>query len=119
MQTIVASDTLQIFSDWGQSATLEEVAPYYDPDTGQMEESVVSTTLTVLAGSIQRDLSKSTAGIAHDAENLFVVQSDSFPLNVNLSTARVLYQGTTFKVETITQSHIPATVALHCKTYAS
>ncbi len=114
MQTILKADTVQIFADWGQPAVLEEVQAYYDPETAQMEESVVTTALNVLVGATQSELSKSTAALNPQQEILFVIQNDELPLNVNLNSARLIFNGTAFKVEAMTQSHIPATLALNC-----
>lgn len=118
MQTILNSDTIQIFNDWGQSAILEEVEAYYDPDTARMEESVVSSSIIVLAGAVQTEQAEQTVAITHSAKNLFIVQEVDFPLHVNLVTARVVYKDQAFKVEAISQSHIPATVVLECVCYS-
>ncbi len=114
MQTLLKADTAQIFADWGQPATLEEVQAYYDPETAQMEESVVTTSLSVLVGATQSELSKSTVALDPYQGNLFIIQNDELPLNVNLNSARLMFNGTAFKVEAISQSHVPATLALSC-----
>ncbi len=114
MQDILTTDTLQIFKDWGLEATLEEVQAYYDPDTAQMEESVVTSSLTVLAGEVQSEHSSATTAIAPARRIVLIVNADDFPLSVNMNTARVILNETTYKVESISQSHLPRTVALEC-----
>ncbi|WP_417849059.1 hypothetical protein [Thalassoglobus sp.] len=114
MLDILKSDTLQIFKDWGVAATLEEVQSYYDPETAQMEESVVTSALTVLAGEVQSRHSPATAAIAPTQKLILIVAVDDFPLNVNLNTARVIFDESTYKVELISHSHLPGTVALEC-----
>lgn len=114
MQTIIKHDTRQIFNDWGQPAILEEVDAYFDPDTARMEESVVSSSLTVLAGNVQHNLSQQTAAVNSLRQILLIVQADEIPLNLNLITARVVFHELVFKVEAISQSHLAETVALEC-----
>ncbi|QDT33634.1 hypothetical protein [Thalassoglobus polymorphus] len=114
MLDILKSDTLQIFKDWGVAATLEEVQSYYDPEAGQMEESVVTSALTVLAGEVQSQHSPATAAITPTKKMILVVAVDDFPLSVNLNTARVIFNESTYKVDFISQSHLPGTVALEC-----
>lgn len=114
MLEVIKSDTKKIFDDWGQLAVLEEVEAYYDPDTARMEESVVSSSLYVLSGAVQTQMNEQTTAKTQDARSLFVVQQDEFPLNVNLVTARIVYDDKVFKVEAISQSHIPETVVLEC-----
>lgn len=114
MQSILQADTSRIFADWGQPAVLEEVESYYDPDTGQLEDSILSTPVLVLTGVVETQRSTATAASHPVSKRLFLIQATEVPLTVNLTTARIVSAGVTYRVEGLTQSHIPETIALHC-----
>lgn len=114
MESLINDDTKAIFNDWGQLAILEEVESYYDPDTARMEESSVTTSLNILPGTAHSQALGQTVAQRHEVTEMFIVHEDDLPLNVNLVTARLIFDDRIYKVEAITQSHLPATIVLEC-----
>ncbi len=114
MQHILQQDTQRIFQDWGIHAFLEEVSHYYDPETGQLEESGSTTELMVLIGSQTSISMKSTLVNAHQQQITVLVNSADLDENFDLTSARILLQNIRYKIQSITTSQLPGLVALDC-----
>lgn len=114
MQEIVESDIEQAFADWGHTALLEEVEHYFDPDTGRMEESVLTTPVVILPGPVVASPLSATAATTHRSERMFLVRESDFPENVNLTNARIVWKQVSYHVREMTESSIGHSIALMC-----
>ena len=115
MQNIINEDMQLVFADWGRMAFLEEIENYYDPDTGMLEESIITSPLLVLASPVEDQPNASTTATTSKVEQLFIIRESDFPENVNFTTARIVLDGRSFSVAELTSSHIPASIALLCR----
>lgn len=114
MQQIAAADTAQMFLDWGRPALLEDVQSYYDPETGQMEESVLFTSLQVIASPVKISRREQTTATHAESRQMLVVRAVELPEAIDLLTARIQLGTQRFQIQSIETSHIPETVALEC-----
>ena len=119
MQEITAPDSEQIFLDWGQPALLEEVQSYYDAVTGEMEESIVSSPLTLIVGPIENSRDQQTTAIHEQSARLFIARTLELPSSIDLLTARIDFAGQVFQIKSTVASHIPETIALECESIAT
>lgn len=111
---VAGDDCDQIFADWGTPALLEEVSRYYDPQTGELEESEAATDITLIVGPDTASLHSQTQAAAPAHERMFLIRERELPSEISLSSARVRLGETTYSVQTVIASPLNGVLALHC-----
>lgn len=106
--------TQLLFQDWGQPAILRETVPYYDPDTGQMEESESESNIVVISGQQTHQPLAATAAMASQITHSFLVQSDELPASLHLQNTQLVLMDHTFAILETTSSPITTLTVLQC-----
>ncbi len=106
--------TQLLFQDWGQPAVLRETVPYYDPDTGQMEESESESSLLVVPGQRTLQPLSTTAAAADQITHSFLVQSDDLPSALHLQNAQLILADHSYTILEAASSPITSLTVLQC-----
>jgi hypothetical protein len=110
---ITEGDRDQCFADWGVSVVLREVTQTYDPETGAIGEAYLDHEVTAIVGAARTELQQGTAGQHARRELRFLVRADDLPSGVEPRTARVVYQGVEYRIESNSVSATGGVVALN------
>lgn len=116
MSNITQSDTSRIFADWGRAATLIEVFPFYDPATGQLEESESTTEIVAIpTETSSRQMTASTAHLPIVHQTLLVRESE-LPSGIALTSSRIRWIAQTLEIVAVCESSLQGVLALQCAT---
>ena len=112
---MLKSDRDRQFDDWGETVIFREVTQTYDPQTQQVVEAFVDTSLTAIVGE---GSSKPTAGSAtqHLTEKLdFLIKAEELPTTNPTSTSRVVYNTQEYDVLKFHRSIHDIVYTLECR----
>jgi hypothetical protein len=114
LYTITTADRDCIFADWGIPAVLEEVSRYFDPETGQLEESETATDVTVIAGPDESQPQDQTRALLPGHQRTFLVREQELPSGISLPSARIRFDGQVYSVNSTSESSLNGVLALEC-----
>ena len=107
-------DTDQIFLDWGQPATFEEVIRVFDPDSGELQETMTSSPVTVIVAPVHVDRLQQTVAAHEDRSQLVIIRSVEIPTSADLTTAKIQIGNQHLHVDSWESSQVPGLTALSC-----
>ncbi|WP_437206451.1 hypothetical protein [Planctomicrobium sp. SH664] len=115
IQQMALASTQQMFADWSEPAMLVEVSRYYDPETGQLEESEFATELPVLVLEGSSEERKQPVADAPLLRVTLLVREADLPRQIALTSARLRLREFTVEVHSLVDSSLPGILALECR----
>jgi hypothetical protein len=112
---LLEQDRDQCFSDWGVEITLREVLQTYEPEAGELAESLVDHELTALVQVVETTAAPGTAGQHAAEECVFLVRGEDVAAQVSLRTARVVHAEVEYRVVAVDQAAGGGLQALRCR----
>ncbi len=110
--TTAAQD--RMFEDWGISVIFREVVQFFEPETGELDESYSDTLLTALCRDRSIESARD-AGSQHTVERVtFLVRMTEIPSGANLLTSRIVDGVDEFRIHGTEKSCETDTIALKC-----
>ena len=109
---ITVADRDQCFADWGVPIVLREVAQSYEPESGALDESYVDHAITAIVGAASNESQAGTAGQHAQRELRFLIRAEDLPSGVEPRSARIVYQGVEYRIESNSISATGAIFAL-------
>ena len=104
-----------LFADWGQPATLLETITYYDPDTGQVEQSEVETPIDVVSGPGRTSLNPETTATREQTTHVFLVRTEALTSDPSLVHSHLKVGEQKFRIINIESSPLSGLTLLHCE----
>lgn len=113
---LLIADVDRIFQDWGDPAQFEEVARIYDPDSGRLNEAVVSTEIMVVCGADHpRPLADMAASLSM-IDKLFLVRQRDLPTASSSLGGRIRLAGIAYEIRARRPAALSGVVVLECVT---
>lgn len=103
-----------LLADWGQPAQLRETVSYYDPESGQLEQSDTETALVVIPGPGTHHRDPRTAVIDHTATSTFLVETAQLPAEVRPDTSQLAVANCLYTITKLESSPLSGLTLLHC-----
>ena len=112
--TITTGVQDRMFADWGISVVFREVVQFFDPETGELDESYSDTLLTALCTDRNVGAARD-AGSQHTVERAtFLVRLAEIPVGANLLTSRIVDGVDEFRIYGSEKSCETGAIALKC-----
>jgi hypothetical protein len=112
--TLTTAALDRMFDDWGFSVIFREVVQFFEPETGELDESYSDTVLTVLCRDRSVKPARDAAG-QHTVERAtFLVRLSEIPSGANLLTSRIVDGVDEFRIHASEKSTETGLVALKC-----
>lgn len=116
--TQLAEDRDRIFDDWGEPFTLRQVTQSFVPETQQIAEDVVESTLTGIIGVSPTHSTLDTRGQSNTVDLVVRVKTEDFPAIPGDVTYRIVSQETEYDVISRSQPAGLAVLDLFCRKIA-
>lgn len=116
--TQLADDRDRIFDDWSEPFTLRQVTQSFVPETQQIAEDVVESTLTGIIGVSPTHPTLETRGQSNTIDLVVRVKTEDFPSAPGDVTYRIVSNGTEYDVISRTQPAGLAVLDLFCRKIA-
>jgi hypothetical protein len=111
-------DRDRVFTDWGETVTLKQVAQSFDPASQQISETETELAVTAIVGA-QPTMNVADAGGQLQSVDLALqIRSEDWTANAGDATWRALVRGQTYDVVKQIESADSQVIELHCRKVA-
>lgn len=114
LDSLAQDDSDRLFADWGRPAVLEEISRYYDPETGQLEESETPMDVTLVVGPSLASERSPTQARLPVRERTFLIRDRDLPSGISFTSARIRLDDQIYVIQSVVDSPLNGVLALHC-----
>lgn len=97
-ESIITGVRDQLFADWAVPVTFREVQQVYDPEEGEVSETVTDVTLLAVVGPVTNPTTTDTAAQHRSHERAFLIRAGDLPESASFLTSRIIHEDVTYAI---------------------
>ena len=113
--TLIDSDLVRQFADWGQAVTHQTVAAVFDPETLVNDETTIETELTAIVSVTRAEPTPNTGGHNRDPQLRFTFRTADLPVINPAELRRIAYQNGVYDLIAFDVHAAGRVTILHCR----